>query len=86
MEDESETFDGDDGRVAFFHFTVREYLEGCSTTLHAFHLTRAEAHRFIVNSSLSYLRYYDSVYSLEERPDSALDTMNQERPVVTLYI
>lgn len=86
MEDESETFDGDDGRVAFSHFTVREYLEGCSTTLHAFHLTKAEAHRFIVNSSLSYLRYYDSVYSLEERPDSALDTMNREHPVVTLYI
>ncbi|KAI1094217.1 hypothetical protein F5B19DRAFT_490645 [Rostrohypoxylon terebratum] len=78
VDDGSTSIGGDDGKVTFSHFTVLEYLKGPGTALHAFHVDKTEAHRFIMESSLSYLRYYENVCSLEasseNHPYSASDT------------
>ncbi|KAI5918918.1 ankyrin repeat-containing domain protein [Camillea tinctor] len=91
VEDEAEIIEGGDGRVSFSHFTVQEYLEGPNTVPSVFHLDETEAHWYITSSSLSYIRYYDSVsnetlkfrademeVSSKDNTNPSLDTAKQD--------
>lgn len=61
LDDCSEVSEGQDGTVAFSHFTVQEYLRSSAVNLEMFRLDERWAHGYIMKSCLAYISCYQDL-------------------------
>lgn len=59
IDDHDEIQQDQDGIMSFSHFTVKEYLQGRNVYPREFSLSEAASHRYIMQSCLGYIEYYD---------------------------